>query len=163
MIREVGSSIGRTLLDGVGRVASRLQEKKLLSADLLESDDAYLAVFDAAGAEASDVSVRYHGNTLSVKIDRFREFYDGYEMRFPGRGLTLDGEVEFPEGASVDADRAEATVTQRGTLEVLIPKADDGDDGEVSTADEEIDEQGSGDTDGHESEPATSKDAPETR
>lgn len=126
MIREVGESVGRALLDGVGRVASRLQEKKSLPADLLESDDAYLAVFDASGAEASDVSVRYQGNTLSVRIDRFREFHDGYEMRFPGRGLTLDGKVEFPDGASVDADRAEATVTQSGTLEVLIPKSDDG-------------------------------------
>lgn len=125
MIGDVGRSIGRTVLDGVGRAVSRLQEQKSLPADLLESDDAYLAVFDAAGAEASDVSVRYQENVLSVRIDRFREFHDGYEMRFPGRGLTLKGEVEFPEDASVDADRAEATVTQSGTLEVMIPKVGD--------------------------------------
>ncbi len=125
MIRNLGRSIGRSVLNGVGRAVSRLQEQKSLPADLLESDDAYLAVFDAAGAEASDVTVRYHGNVLSVHIDRFRDFHDGYEMRFPGRGLTLEGDIEFPEGASVDADRAEATVTQSGTLEVFIPKVSD--------------------------------------
>ena len=136
MIREVGTSIGRAVLDGIGRAASRLQERKSLPADLLESDDAYLAVFDGPGATAADVSVRFEGNTLSVNIDRFREFYDGYEMVFPGRGLGLGGDVTLPEGATVDPDRAEATLTRNGTLEVLIPKAvedvDGGDDEETS-------------------------------
>jgi hypothetical protein len=53
-------------------------------------------------------------------------------MRFPGRGLSLEGEVELPDGAAVDADRADATVTQNGTLEVLIPKAPSEDDPEES-------------------------------
>ena len=140
MIREVGTSIGRTVLDGIGRAASRLQERKSLPADLLESDDAYLAVFDGPGATAADVSVRFEGNTVSVSIDRFREFYDGYEMLFPGRGLALDGDVTLPEGASVDPDRAEATLTRNGTLEVLIPKVSEG-------AVEETDEETSIDTD----------------
>lgn len=128
MIREVGASLGRTVLDGVGRVISRLQEHRSLSADLLESDDAYLAVFDAPGAEATDIAVRFEDDTLLVHIDRFREFHDGYEMIFPGRGLSLDGAVTLSPDASVDADRAEATITQNGTLEVLIPKTE-GDDG----------------------------------
>lgn len=140
MIREVGTSIGRTVLDGIGRAASRLQERKSLPADLLESDDAYLAVFDGPGATAADVSVRFEGNTVSVSIDRFREFYDGYEMLFPGRGLALDGDVTLPDGASVDPDRAEATLTRNGTLEVLIPKVSEG-------AAEETDEETSIDTD----------------
>ena len=140
MIREVGTSIGRTVLDGIGRAASRLQERKSLPADLLESDDAYLAVFDGPGATAADVSVRFEGNTVSVSIDRFREFYDGYEMLFPGRGLALDGDVTLPEGASVDPDRAEATLTRNGTLEVLIPKVTEG-------AAEETDEETSIETD----------------
>ena len=140
MIREVGTSIGRTVLDGIGRAASRLQERKSLPADLLESDDAYLAVFDGPGATAADVSVRFEGNTVSVSIDRFREFYDGYEMLFPGRGLALDGDVTLPEGATVDPDRAEATLTRNGTLEVLIPKVTEG-------AAEETDEETSIDTD----------------
>ncbi|MCQ4332577.1 Hsp20/alpha crystallin family protein [Natronomonas sp. F2-12] len=134
MIREVGASIGRAVLGGVGRAASRFQERRSLSADLLESDDAYLAVFDAPGATAADVDVRFERGAVSVRIDRFREFHDDYEMVLPGRGLALDGGVELPEGAAVDPDRAEATLTESGTLEVLIPKAadestEDGDDG----------------------------------
>ena len=130
MIREVGASIGRAVLGGVGRAASRFQERRMLSADLLESDDAYLAVFDAPGATAADVDVRFEGGTVSVRIDRFREFYDDYEMIIPGRGLALDGAVDLPEGASVDPDRAEATLTESGTLEVLLPKAKEKDDGD---------------------------------
>ena len=134
MIREVGTSIGRAVLDGVGRAASRLQESRSLSADLLESDDAYLAVFDAPGATVPDIGVRFEGGTLSVRIDRFREFHDGYELLLPGRGLALDGEVELPDGAAVDADQAEATLTQEGTLEVLLPKSDDGEGSRTATA-----------------------------
>jgi HSP20 family molecular chaperone IbpA len=129
MIREVGASIGRAVLGGVGRAASRFQERRMLSADLLESDDAYLAVFDAPGATAADVEVQFERGAVSVRIDRFREFYDDYEMVIPGRGLALDGAVDLPEGASVDPDRAEATLTESGTLEVLLPKAK-GQDGE---------------------------------
>jgi HSP20 family molecular chaperone IbpA len=126
MIRKVGESIGRVVLDGIGRAASRVQERKPLPVDLLESDDAFLAVFDAPGATAGDVQVRFEGDTLHVHIDRFREFHEGYEMRFPGRGLALDGSVTLPEDASVNADAADATVRENGTLEVLIPKTDDG-------------------------------------
>ncbi len=122
MIREVGESIGRAVLDGIGRAASRVQERKPLPADLLESDEAFLAVFDAPGATAGDVQVSFEGRTLSVRVDRFREFYDGYEMRFPGRGLTLDGRVTLPEESDVDAAAADATLTSNGTLEVRVPK-----------------------------------------
>lgn len=122
MIREVGESIGRAVLDGIGRAASRVQERKPLPADLLESDDAFLAVFDAPGATAGDVQVRFEGKTLMVDVDRFREFHD-YEMRFPGRGLALSGEVTLPPEADVDASEADATVRENGTLEVLIPKS----------------------------------------
>ena len=122
MIREVGESIGRAVLDGIGRAASRVQERKPLPADLLESDEAFLAVFDAPGAEAGDVQVSFENRTLSVRVDRFREFYDGYEMRFPGRGLTLDGHVTLPEDSDVDAAAADATLTSNGTLEVRVPK-----------------------------------------
>ena len=127
MIRDVGASIGRVVLDGIGRAASRFQERKSLPADLLESEEAYLAVFDGPGATAADVSVRFEDDTLSVDVDRFREFHDGYEMRFPGRGLALGGDVSLPDGASVDADSAEATLTRHGTLEVLIPKTEPSD------------------------------------
>ena len=124
MIREVGESIGRVVLDGIGRAAGRVQERRPLSTDLLEGDDAYLAVLDAPGARAGDVDVRFDDDTVTVRIDRFRELHEGYDVRFPGRGLSLSGSVTLPEGADVDAGAAEATLTDEGTLEVLVPKAD---------------------------------------
>jgi HSP20 family molecular chaperone IbpA len=151
MIREVGELIGRAVLDGVGRAASHVQERKPLPADLLESDDAFLAVFDAAGTTADDVQVRFEDDTLTVNVDRFREFHDGYEMRFPGRGLALSGSVTLPEDSEVDPDEAEATVRENGTLEVLIPKVDDeGDDGDdadqpIGTTEEQVTPESAGD------------------
>ncbi len=124
MIREVGESVGRVVLDGIGRAAGRVQERRPLPADLLEGDDAYLAVFDAPGARAGDVDVRFDDDTLTVRVDRFRELREGFDVRFPGRGLSLSGSVTLPDGADVDAGAAEATLTDEGTLEVLVPKAD---------------------------------------
>ncbi|CAI50750.1 Hsp20-type molecular chaperone [Natronomonas pharaonis DSM 2160] len=123
MIRDLGESIGRTVLDGIGRAVSRVQEQRALSADLLESDEAYLAVFDAPGAMPEDIDVTFDDGTLDVRIDRVRGFHGDYEMRFPGRGQTLHGRVSLPDGAVV-ADEADATVTAHGTLEILLPKAD---------------------------------------
>ncbi len=161
MIREVGASIGRAVLDGIGRAASRLQESRSLSADLLESDEAYLAVFDAPGATTADIDVRFEDNAVFVRIDRFREFHEGYEMVFPGRGLALNGRAELPEGAVVDADRADATLTPTGTLEVLIPKADgDGSDDDDKAGSETEAEDGSEVTQGPTD---AAEDAPDAR
>jgi HSP20 family molecular chaperone IbpA len=124
-IREIGRSVGEKVTENVGRAAGRLQEATPLSADVLESDDAYLAVFDAPGAAASDVQVRYEEGEVLVRVDRFREFRDGYEMRYPGRGLALDGDVELPGDASVDPGAATATLREDGTLAVEVPKRDD--------------------------------------
>ena len=124
MIREVGESLGRVVLDGIGRASSRVQERTPLSVDMLEGNEAYLAVFDAPGARAADVDVRFDHDTLTVRVDRFRELHEDYEMRFPGRGLSLEGSVTLPETADVEADRAEATLTEHGTLEVLVPKSE---------------------------------------
>ena len=126
MIREVGESVGRAVLSGIGRASSHVQERRPLPADLLESDDAYLVVFDAPGARAGDVDVRFEADTVTVRVDRFRDLHEDYEMRFPGRGLSLSGSVTLPESADVEAGGADATLTQDGTLEVLIPKRDHG-------------------------------------
>ena len=138
MIREVGESVGRVVLNGIGRASSRVQERKPLPTDLLENDNAYLVVFDAPGARAGDVDVRFESDTLTVRIDRFRDLHEDYEMRFPGRGLSLTGSVAFPEAADVEADAADATLTQNGTLEVLIPKRDP--DEEAAAAEETPDD-----------------------
>ena len=164
MIREVGESVGRVVLSGIGRASSRVQERKPLPTDLLESDDAYLAVFDAPGARAGDVDVRFESGTLTVRIDRFRDLHEDYEMRFPGRGLSLTGSVTLPESADVEAGAADATLTQNGTLEVLIPKRDPNEEEADATevddeAEETTDEEheaagGEGETDDEEHETA---------
>ena len=132
MIRRVGESLGRVVINGIGRAASRVQERRSLPVDLLESDDAYLAVFDAAGARAGDVDVRFDEDTLRVRVERLRADHDDYEMRFPGRGQRLRGSVTLPDH-DVAPDAAEATLTGTGALEVLIPKGDA--DGPVAAAD----------------------------
>jgi HSP20 family molecular chaperone IbpA len=122
VIREFGERIERAVLEGVGRVASRYQESKPLAVDLLENDDEYLAVFDAPGAQSSDVDVRFDDRTVRVTVDRFREFHEGFELRVPGRGLTLRGEVDLPAEADVDPDAASAVLSRNGTVAVHVPK-----------------------------------------
>ncbi|MFB6083129.1 MAG: Hsp20 family protein [Halorientalis sp.] len=140
MIRELGRSLGNTVMETVGRAASRVQERRPLPVDLLESEDAFLAVFDAPGATSSDVQVRFDDDAVEVRIDRFRDFHEGFEMLVPGRALSLDGRVTLPEEAAVDPDAADATLRHNGTLEVRVPKADDDTEMHVT-------EEGTGDAD----------------
>jgi HSP20 family molecular chaperone IbpA len=121
-LREMGRSVGSAVLRRVGRAAGKVQESKPLPVDVLESDDAYLAVFDAPGATGSDVQVRYADGGVLVRIDRFRDYHEGFEMVFPGRGLSLDGRADLPADAAVDAESATATLTEHGTLQVRVPK-----------------------------------------
>ena len=121
-VTDVGRTMADAVVKRVGRAASRLQEAGPIPADVLESDEAYLVVFDAPGAAASDVQVRYRRGAVEVRIDRFREHHEGFEMRFPGRGLSLDGRAGLPDDARVDADAATATLRDDGTLAVRVPK-----------------------------------------
>ena len=121
-LKELGGSIAENTLERIGRGVSRIQEQRPLSYDLLESDDAYLVVFDAPGVERRDVQVRFLDSEVRVRIDRFRDFHEGFEMRFPGRGLSLDGSAPIPQETAVDPDNATATVTDAGTLQVRLPK-----------------------------------------
>jgi len=124
MIRELGETLGDTVVESVGRAVGRTQEQRPLPADLLESDGAYLVVFDAPGVERGDVQVRFENGTVQVRLDRFREFHEGYDMRFPGRGLSLDGSLRLPDGAAVDPTAATATLTEDGTLQIRLPKTE---------------------------------------
>ncbi len=143
-LKTYGREAINTVLERVGRGIGQVQERKPLSYDLLETDEAYLVVFDAPGATKDDIQVRFMDNELEVRIDRFREFYKGFEMRFPGRGLTLSGTAEFPDDASVTSATTtpEATLTRSGTLQVTVPKSEDAQT--VTVADESTE---SGDTD----------------
>jgi HSP20 family protein len=140
-LREFGRSAASAVLERVGRGVGKVQERKPLSYDLLESEDEYLLVFDAPGATRSDVQVRYVEGEVQVRLDRFRDFHEGFEMRFPGRGLSLDGRARLPPDADVGAGEPSATLASDGTLRVRVPKqaggtdvaveeerADDGDD-----------------------------------
>jgi len=142
---ETGRSIVRRTLERLGRGWSKMQERRPLSYDLLESDDAYLVVFDAPGVRGEDLNVTFLDHTVEVELDRFRDFYDGYEMLFPGRGVSLSGSADLPADASVTPQGANATLTRNGTLQVEIPKKDDGRD--VAVVEEDGDEAGDdGDT-----------------
>jgi HSP20 family molecular chaperone IbpA len=135
MIRELGETIGDAVVESVGRAVARSQEERPLEADVLESDDAYLVVFDTPGVESGDVQVRFEVDTVHVRVDRFRDFHEGYEMRFPGRGLSLDGSAPLPAEASLDPDNATATLKENGTLQIEIPKVDGADDATGGAAD----------------------------
>ncbi|ACV49126.1 Hsp20 family protein [Halomicrobium sp. ZPS1] len=122
---DFARSLGDAIVENVGRAAGRVQERTPLPADLLESDDAYLVVFDAPGVEAADLQVQYVDDRVEVRVDRFRPFHEGFEMRYPGRGLSLDGSVTLPADAVVEAEAASATLKDDGTLHVYVPKADE--------------------------------------
>ncbi|MFB6128764.1 MAG: Hsp20/alpha crystallin family protein [Halorhabdus sp.] len=136
-LRELTEEISENVLENVGRFVGKAQERTPLPVDLLESDDAYLAVFDAPDATASDVQVQLSDRTVEVRLDRFRQPREDFEMRFPGRGLTLDGHVTLPPDATVDGEDATATLQGNGTLRVRIPKREDGTTVDVAEADEE--------------------------
>ena len=127
-LSDIGGSAVDAVMERVGRGVSRVQERKPLPYDLLESEDAYLVVFDAPGVEPSDVQVRFVDGEVQVRADRFRAFHEGFETRFPGRGLALSGRASLPPDAVVDAGGADATLTENGTLEVRIPKESDSTD-----------------------------------
>mgnify|MGYP000722408706 FL=1 len=126
--KDFGKSAASAVLERVGRGVGKVQERKPLPYDVLESDDAYLVVFDAPGVTRSDVQVRYVEGEVQVRLDRFRDFHEGFEMRFPGRGLSLDGRARLPPDADVDAGEASATLSDNGTLRVEVPKRADGTD-----------------------------------
>jgi len=130
MLEKFGERIERAVFEGVGRASSRVQERRPLPADLLESDDAYLAVFDTPGASAADVEVDFEDDTVYVRIDRFREYYEDFERPVPGdrggrvRGVGAGVRRELDGPAERQPADATATVTRHGTLEVRIPKAE---------------------------------------
>ncbi|AUX09415.1 molecular chaperone Hsp20 [Halalkaliarchaeum desulfuricum] len=121
-LTELGSSAVRTVLERVGRGIGRYQERRPLEHDLLESDEEYLIVFDAPGVTKEDVQVQFSDDTVEVRLERFRPFHEGFEMRFPGRGLTLTGSATLPDDADITPAGATATLTDAGTLKVRIRK-----------------------------------------
>jgi len=135
-LSDIGSSVGNVIYRQIGRANGHLQTQRSLPVDVLENDHSYLVVFDAPGAEPDDVQVRYLNGTVRIQIDRFRSFHEGYEMRFPGRGMALDGEVELPDNAVVEPDAGTAKLSETGTLDIELPK-DSSIDGEPTAGSDE--------------------------
>ncbi len=142
-LKDIGGSVGNVLYRQIGRVNSYTQRKRSLPADILENDTSYLVVFDAPGAEAEELQVRYLDGTVNVQVGRFRQFHDGFRMRFPGRSMSLEGEAELPDDAIVEPDAGTARLTEVGTLNVEIPK-----DETVGEADEYSEDVTVSDSDG---------------
>ena len=134
-LRSLRKSVGNVLYRQVGRANSQVQTHRSLPVDILENESAYQVVFDAPGVEPDDVQVRYLDGTVKIRIERFREYREGYEMRFPGRGMELTGEAELPDDAVVDPDSGTATLTESGTLRIDIPKDSADEAGENAATD----------------------------
>lgn len=132
-VKQFTQTVADAVLENVGRIAGRVQERRPLDADLLESPDAYHVVFDAPGADTHDIDVRYLNGSVQVTVERFRDYREGYTMRFPGRGLTLRGSVTLPTDAIVDPTDGSAELGDDGTLHVTLPKRQDDDPAESPT------------------------------
>lgn len=139
-LRGVRESVGNALYKQLGRASSQIHRTRPLQEDVLETDDSYLVVFDSPGVEPEDVQVRYVDGRVKIRVDRFREFYDGFEMRYPGRSMDRDGEASLPADAVVDPDAATARLTDVGTLEIDIPKHEPAETDETATDEIEIDD-----------------------
>ncbi len=121
-LRSIGSSVGDAIYKQIGRANARLQKQRSLPVDVLENDKCYLVVFDTPGAQSDDIQVRYLEGEVRIQVDRFRQFHEGYEMRFPGRSMTIGGEAELPRDAVVAPDAGTARLSATGTLTIEIPK-----------------------------------------
>lgn len=117
-------SPARAALRGtLDRIRERNHEPYALSADIEDHDDAYVVRFDAPGVTRDHVHVRFLDGRLIARIDRFRDSYEGFELRSAGRHLSFRGEVELPEDADIEPESGEATIRANGTLEIRVPKA----------------------------------------
>lgn len=138
-LKDLGKSVGSALYRQLGRANGRVQNHRSLPVDILENDASYRVVFDAPGAEPDDVQVRYLEGNVKIRIDRFRQFHEGYEMRFPGRGMSLSADAELPTDAVVDPDAGAARLSETGTLSVEIPKDSAVGDASEAESDAELD------------------------
>lgn len=88
-------------------------------ADLLESDDAYLLVFDLPGVTDDTVDVRERDGLLHIEARRSKSTPDQFEYREENRSLFLDATLPLPP----DASGSDATAAiSNGVLEVEVPK-----------------------------------------
>lgn len=119
---EFVSTIRGSISRRVGRLSSYVHRSKQIPFDVLETDDNYIVIFDVPGVDSEDIQVRYVDNRILVRVDRFREYFEGFTMRFPGRGMGFDGEAELPDTTTVDPEAATARLSETGVLTIEVPK-----------------------------------------
>ena len=91
-------------------------------ADVLESDEAYLLVFDLPGVTGDGLEVTATGARLSIEARREKDVPEDFWFRKEERTLFLDVDVPVPP----DAVGSQATAgLESGVLEITIPKASD--------------------------------------
>lgn len=104
-------------MSGLREAVANLPET--VFADLLESDDAYLLVFDLPGATEDTVDIRERDGVLHIEARRSKSVPAEFEYRDENRSLFLDATLPLPPDASgADASAAIAN----GVLEVEVPK-----------------------------------------
>ncbi|AKH98316.1 Hsp20/alpha crystallin family protein [Halanaeroarchaeum sulfurireducens] len=88
-------------------------------ADVLESDEAYLLIFDFPGVTRDGIQVTATGARLSIEARRQKDVPEDFWFREEGRALFLDVDVPVPP----DAVGNQATARlDSGVLEITIPK-----------------------------------------
>ncbi|UWG48715.1 Molecular chaperone (HSP20 family) [Halanaeroarchaeum sp. HSR-CO] len=88
-------------------------------ADLLESDDAYLLVFDLPGVEADGLDLTVRDNRLTIEAIREKTVPDDFWFREEERALYLDADLPLPPDAAGNQATADLDA---GVLEVTLPK-----------------------------------------
>lgn len=117
-LATVRSRVRRKLDD----IRARQNSPTSISPDVFAYPDSYEVVFDAPGVNHDDAQVRYVDGSLLVRIERFRDVYEGFELREPGRMLSFDGSIDLPPDATVTADVGEAMIRANGTLLIRVPR-----------------------------------------
>jgi HSP20 family protein len=111
MERLVQSVIGSTGGDGTW----------IPSADVVETDDAYVIEIELPGVRREDVDVKLNGNELVVTGELKERKREGLFRRRTRRRGEFDYRVTLP--GDLKADEVEASLAY-GVLKVYVPKAD---------------------------------------
>lgn len=88
-------------------------------ADLLESEDAYLLVFDLPGVTEDTVDVSERNGLLTIEAHRTKTVPENFEYVREDRALFLDATLPLPPDAT--GEHASASIDQ-GVLEITVPK-----------------------------------------
>ncbi|MFB6069834.1 MAG: Hsp20/alpha crystallin family protein [Halanaeroarchaeum sp.] len=88
-------------------------------ADLLESEDAYVLVFDMPGVTEDALEVTVTGRHMAIEARREKAVPEGFWFRQEDRSLFLDVDLPLPPDAASEETTARLA---DGVLEVTVPK-----------------------------------------